>query len=173
AEPPHLLLQVEAVAAHDRTENHRTTAKLRRAQAALAGAPGALLLVRLLGRAADVADAFGLVGAGAALGELPVDDAGEDVAAHRQAEHCLGQLDIADFLIIEIADGQLHGAGSPADSGAASGAGSSAGTGASASLPSPLRAAGKGNSSGALRLTASLISTQPPSLPGTAPLLIR
>src|ERR1700730_13478570 len=100
------------MAAHDWPENHRATAELRRAAAALARPAGTLLLVGLLGGAADVADAFGLVRAGAPLGELPVDDAGEDVAAHRQPEHLLGQLDVADFLIVEIAHGQLHGAAS-------------------------------------------------------------
>src|SRR5205807_4268999 len=82
---------------------------------------------------------------------------------------------IADFLIVEIADGELHAAGPSAPSAAGSwaAAGSSAASGGGASVPSPRRAAGNGNPSGALRFAASLIKTQPPSLPGTAPMIIR
>src|SRR6185437_11379727 len=58
-----LLLQAEFVAAHHRAEDDGAAAELRRAQAALAGAAGALLPPRLLGGALDVADALGLVGA--------------------------------------------------------------------------------------------------------------
>src|ERR1044071_7553653 len=176
-QPAHFLLQTEAVVAHHRAEDHRAATELRRAQTALAGAAGALLLVGLLGGAADLADALGLVRAGATLGELPVDDAGEDVAPHRQPEYLVGQLDVADFLVVEIADGQLHAAPSPVGSvsaGVASGAGSASPPSLPAPPPSsaPRRAAGNGRPSGALRLTASLISTQPPSLPGTEPLII-
>ena len=89
----HLLLQVELVAAHDRPEDHAR----RRGTAASAGAwrarPVPFWRVRLLGRAVNVADALGLVRAGAALGELPVDHARQDVAAHRQAEHLVGEID--------------------------------------------------------------------------------
>src|SRR5438045_5729964 len=157
------------MAAHDRAKDHRTAAELRRAQAALAGAAGALLAIGLFGRAADVADAFCLVGAGAALGKLPIYDTRQDVAADRQAEDRFGQLDIADFLIVEIADGELHAAGPSAPSAA----GSWDASGGGASPPSPRNAAGNGKPSWALRFAASLISTQPPLLPGTAPMIIR
>src|SRR5690606_28777678 len=64
----HLLRQVNGVAAHHRAEDLGAAAELRRAQRALTGAPRALLPVRLLGRAADLADALGLVRAGPPLG---------------------------------------------------------------------------------------------------------
>src|SRR5262249_31916665 len=92
-EPPHLLLQIKAVATHDRTKDHAAAAELRGAQTALTSAAGALLLVGLFRGAADLADAFCLVGAGAPLGQLPVDHSREDVAAHRYAEHVIGQFD--------------------------------------------------------------------------------
>src|SRR5205823_12066445 len=41
-EPAHLFLQIEFVAAHDGPEVHRAAAELRRAQAALTSAAGAL-----------------------------------------------------------------------------------------------------------------------------------
>src|SRR6185437_13799267 len=103
-----LLLQAEFVAAHHRAEDDGAAAELRRAQAALAGAAGALLPPRLLGGALDVADALGLVGAGTALGELPVDHARQDVAAHRDTEHALVELDLADILVVEVLDLELH-----------------------------------------------------------------
>src|SRR5260370_13822177 len=96
------------MAAYDRAEDHRTAAKLRRAQAALTGAPGTLLLIGFLGRSLDLADPFGLMGSGAAFCHLPVDDPGEDVATDRQAEPLLGKVYISDFLVVEIAHGQLH-----------------------------------------------------------------
>src|SRR5205085_8478956 len=136
-------------------------------------------LVRLFAGAADVTDALGLVGPGAALRQLPVDDAGENVAPHRQPEHLVGELDVADLLIVEVAHGQFHGApsslgvsggASAGASAAVSAAGSSAGISAgAAALASPRNPAGNGSPSGALRLTASLMRTQPPGLPGTAP----
>src|SRR6185437_8140981 len=139
---PHLLLQRELVAAHHRAEDHRAAAELRRAQAPLAGAPGALLAPRLLGRALDVADALGLVRARTALGKLPVDHAGEDVATHREPEHLFGEVDAADFLAVEIGDRELHDWLPSAGAGVASGA-------------PPRSAAGNGRSFGALRFTAS------------------
>jgi hypothetical protein len=39
---------------------------------------------------------------------LPVDDAREDVATDRQAEHLLGKVNVADLLVVEITDGELH-----------------------------------------------------------------
>ena len=81
---------------------------------ALTRAAGALLLPRLLGRALDVADALGLVRAGAALGELPLHHARQDVLAHGQAEDGVGELDIADFLVVEAFDRELHFLSPPA-----------------------------------------------------------
>src|SRR5271155_1229504 len=133
------------MAAYDRAEDYRTAAKLRRAQAALTGAPGTLLLIGLLGGSLDLADPLGLVGSGAAFCQLPVDDPGEDVAPDRQTENLLGEVDIADFLIIEIAHRELHQEVAPGELSAAAGI--------------SRKAAGNGSSPGALRLTASLIST--------------
>src|SRR5271167_4687850 len=158
AEPAHFLLQVEGVAAHDRAKNPGAAAELRRAQAPLTGAARALLLVGFFGRALDVADALGLVRAGAAFGELPIDDAGEDVTTNRKPEHGVVELDVADLLIVEVAHDELAHAGSPA--------------GASTGPAAARTAAGKGSPSGAARLAASLTRTKPPLLPGTAPLII-
>src|SRR5438128_1242981 len=133
------------MAAYDRAEDHRTAAKLRRAQAALAGAPGTLLLIGFPGRPLDVADSFGLVGPSATFCQLPVDDSGEDVAADRQVEHLVGEVDIANLLVVEIAHGELHQDASPG--------------GLSAAAGISRNAAGNGSSPDALRLTASLIST--------------
>src|SRR5579872_836650 len=113
AQAPDLLLQAEAVVARNGAEDHRAAAELRRAEAALAGAAGALLPPGLLGGALDIRDALGLVRPGAALGELPIDDASQDVAPHRRAEHLVGKLDAADFLGFEIANGNLHLTRSP------------------------------------------------------------
>src|SRR3984893_10293603 len=146
------------MAAYDRTEDHRTAAKLRRAQAALTGAPGTLLLIGFLGRPLDHADPLCLMGSRAAFCQLPVDDASEDVAADRQAEHLVGKVDIADFLVVEIAHGELHQEPTSC--------------GLSAAAPSR-KAAGNGSSTGALRLTGSLTRTEPPGLPGTDPLIIK
>src|SRR5271169_2262500 len=131
--------------AYDRTEDHRAAAELRRAQAALTGAPGTLLFVGFLSRSLYFADPLCLMGSGAAFCQLPVDDPGEDVAADRQAEYLVGEVDVADFLIIEIAHGELHPEAPPCELSAAAGV--------------SRKAAGNGSSAGALRLTASLIST--------------
>src|SRR3954447_17830845 len=133
------------MAAYHRAENDRAAAKLWRAQAALAGAPGALLLVGFLGRPLDLANSLGLMGSRAALCQLPVDDPGKNVAANRQAEYLVGEFDIADLLVVEIAHGKLHQEASPCELSAMAGI--------------CRNAAGNGSSPGALRLTASLIST--------------
>src|ERR1700719_2122652 len=133
------------MAAYDRAEDHRAAAKLRRTQAALTGASGTLLLVRFLGRPLDLADPLGLVGSGTAFCQLPVDDPGKDIATDRQTEYLVGEVDIADFLIIEIAHGELHQETPPCEPSAVAGI--------------SRKAAGNGSPPGALRLTASLIST--------------
>src|SRR5271169_3360276 len=145
AKPAHLFLQIECVRAHHRPEDPRTATELRRAQAALAGAAGTLLLVRFLGRSADLADPLCLVGARAAFCQLPIDDAGEDVAADGNPENLVGEFDVPDLLVVEVAHDQLHWEASPS--------GLSAGNGP------PRKAAGNGSPSGALRLAASLTST--------------
>src|SRR5262249_50440799 len=104
AEAPHLLRQLEREVARLRSEDDAAAAELRRAQRALARGAGALLAPRLFRGALDLADALGAGGAGAALGELPIDDARDDVRPRRQAEHRLIQLDLAGGLVVEIDD---------------------------------------------------------------------
>src|SRR5260370_12991200 len=133
------------MAAYDRAEDHRTAAKLRRAEAAVTGARGTLLLIGFLGRSLDLADPFGFMGSGAAFCHLPVDDPGEHVATDRQAEHLLGKVDIANFLVVEIAHGELHQEAPPGE--------------LSGVVGISRKAAGNGSSPGALRFTASLLST--------------
>src|SRR5215472_12123084 len=145
AEPTHLLLQIERVRAHHRPENARTAAELRRPQAALTGATRTFLLVGLPGRASDFADPFRLVGAGAAFCQLPIDNTNEDVAPDLKPEDLVGEFDVADLRVVEIADDQLHREASDA--------------GFSVGRPAPCTAAGNGSPSGALRLVASLTST--------------
>src|SRR6185437_6013667 len=113
-EAPDLLLEAVFVAAHDRTEDDRAAAELRRAQRALARAAGPFLLPRLFGRAGDVADALGLVRAGAALGELPLHHARQNVLAHRQAEDVVGDIDVAGGLVVEALHRELHFLSPPA-----------------------------------------------------------
>jgi len=68
----------------------------------------ALLLEGLLGRARNFPNLFGLVGTGAALGELIVHHAGQNIPADLNPEHLIGQLDRADVLGFEINDVDLH-----------------------------------------------------------------
>jgi hypothetical protein len=41
----------------------------------------------------------------AAPSQLPIDHASEDVAADRKSENLIGKFDVADLLIVEIANG--------------------------------------------------------------------
>src|SRR3546814_6425781 len=92
------------MAAHHRAVNGLAAAELRRPHRALTGAAGTLLPVRLLGGAADLRDALGLVRAGTPLGELPVPDPGEDVAARIPAEDRLVEIVLAGLLRLEVGD---------------------------------------------------------------------
>src|SRR5262249_16902976 len=140
-----LLLQREFMAPHDWPKDPRSAAELWRAQASLASASGALLLIRFLGRSLDLAYALGLMRSGPAFCQLPLDDPSGNVPPDRQAEDLVGQIDISDFLIVEIAHGELHYEASPCAPLSAAGG--------------SRKAAGNGRSAGGLRLTASLIST--------------
>ena len=73
-----------------------TTDQVRRLTAALAGLAGALLLPHLLRRAADLAEALGRGGAGAALRELPLHDLPQEVLVDLGAEHGVVEVDRAD-----------------------------------------------------------------------------
>src|SRR5690606_3249281 len=109
-----LLGQLMGVVAHDRTESLAAAAELRSRSRAVAGAAGALLLVDLLAGAVDLRAALGLVGPGAALGELVADHAGEQVGARLEAEHGLRQLDRTGRLALESGDIEFHHAFSSA-----------------------------------------------------------
>ena len=107
-EPAHFLGQLVRVVARLGPESHRSAGELGRPAAAVAGTTGTFLLVGLGGGSANLADALGAVGAGAAFGALPVDDAGEDVAANRRREDRVGELDRARLLVVEGYDINLH-----------------------------------------------------------------
>src|SRR3712207_1610244 len=108
AEAPDLLVEAVAVVAHHRAVHDAAGAELRRPQGALPRVAGALLPVRLLGRAGHLAHAFDLVGPGAALGELPMDDAGHDVGARLGAEQRVWQFDVARGRVRQRYDWNLH-----------------------------------------------------------------
>src|SRR5690606_31825980 len=100
----------------------------------------------------------------------PVDDAGEDVAAHRKPEDRLVDLEAADLVIVQILDGDLHfPQASPSLEPSAGASPPACSDDASFWLP-PRNAAGNGTPSGRRRLIASRTSTQPLFGPGTAPL---
>src|SRR3546814_16628133 len=73
AELADLLVQVVGVVAHHRAEHRAAAAPLRGAGRAHARVAGALLAEQLAGRAGNLAAGLHLVGAGATLGQLPVD----------------------------------------------------------------------------------------------------
>src|SRR5688572_19485741 len=75
---------------------------------AVTGRTGTLLAVPLLGRAVDLAAGLGLVRTGAALGELPDDDALDEVSARLQTEDLVLEIDLARRLGIQVEDLQLH-----------------------------------------------------------------
>src|SRR5580700_12099950 len=149
-----LLRKREGVAAHHRPERAAAADKLRRAPGTVTGAAGALLLVHLLAGARVLVARLHLVGAGAALGELPVHAARQDVAADLvDPEDGVGELDLAGLAAGEGDDVQLHWASSVA----VSTCGSAAASGSASAAPAPLKAPGVGRPSGAARLAASRI----------------
>ena len=95
--------------AHDRPEGHAAAAEQVDPARAVTGAAGALLLVELGAGAGDLGARLDLVRAGAALGQLPEHDTVEDVGAHLDAEHGVGELERAQLLGREISDLDLHG----------------------------------------------------------------
>src|SRR5471032_331208 len=96
-----LLRQRECVAAHHRTERAAAAAELRHAGRAVTRTAGALLLVHLLAGAPDIGAPLRLVGAGLALGELPVDAALDDVLARLETENGVRQLHRAGVLALK------------------------------------------------------------------------
>ena len=125
-----LLGQVVAVVADDRAEGARTADELRRTARTVTSAAGALLLVHLLARTRVLVAGLNLVGAGAALGQLPVDGAGQEVAADvGDAEDGVRQVHVTGGLAVELDDREFHYASPPsvASTAGASSAGVSAG----------------------------------------------
>ena len=150
-----LLGKVVFMAANHWAVHGTTGAELRRTQRALASVAGALLLERLLGRARNLAHALHLVGAGTALGQLPMDNACHDILARRDAEDLVRQLGGAGGAIVEGCDLDLHlYVPQPAAS-------------ATAAWRKP---AGYGASGWRSFLMASRTRTKPFFAPGTAPL---
>ena len=94
-ERAHLLRQAVLVAAHQRTERTAAAAEQVGAGRAVTGAAGALLRVHLLAGAVDLGAVLDLVGAGAALGELPAHAALQQVGARLETENRVRKLDRA------------------------------------------------------------------------------
>ena len=93
---------------HNRTMHHATSTELRRAQRTLTRITSALLLERLAGGARDFAHALGLVVTGAALGQLPVNHAGNNVRARSDAKNLVRQLSATGGLRIKIINIKFH-----------------------------------------------------------------
>src|SRR5262245_26297658 len=93
------------VAPGRRAERLATALPLRGADGALPGAAGPLLLPWLPAPAGDLAAPFGVVGAGAARGELAHDGLVHERNAHRHGEGC-GQLEGGLALAVEHGNGR-------------------------------------------------------------------
>src|SRR5262249_54602804 len=105
---PHLLRQVDGVAAHQGPEGAAAAAEQVGAGRAVTGAAGALLAIHFFAGAPDLGAVLHLVGAALALGELPVDAALDQVGARIEAENGIRQLDRARRLAVEAGDLQFH-----------------------------------------------------------------
>src|SRR3982074_620918 len=103
-----LLRQRKGVRADHRAERPAAAAELRHPGRAVTRAAGALLLVHLLAGAPDLRAALGLVGAGLALGELPVDAALNDIDPRIETENGIRQLDRAGVLALKRGAVQFH-----------------------------------------------------------------
>src|SRR6185503_3468817 len=123
SQPAHLARQPLLVRARVRPEHGATAAVVRRGARALAGAARALLAVRLLAAAADLAARLGVVGADPPAGELGRDDLVQDRLVHRRAEEPVVQLDAADVGPGAVEEGcRRHRSGLPDHDQAAPGA---------------------------------------------------
>src|SRR6185312_13201499 len=107
-ERTHLLRQIVRMAAHHRTEGASAAAELRHASGAVTGAARALLPVHLLAGAPNLGAALGLVRAGLALRQLPVDAALDDVGARLETEDLVRQAHRAGFLALKGGDFHIH-----------------------------------------------------------------
>src|ERR1700749_3963844 len=104
-----LLRQVEFVAVHHRTHRLRTADEERRRTLAATCATAALLRTVLLLRAVHFRARQDLVIAAAALGELPDDDALDQIRARLETEDGVVQFDFTGRLVVEIEDLRLPG----------------------------------------------------------------
>src|SRR5216683_1019371 len=130
----------------------------------MAGAAAALLPVHLLAGTPNLGAPLHLVGAGAALGELPNDAALDEILTRLQPEDRVRQVDRALLFAVKSRDLEFHGhAPCAGDAPSLPEGGGSAAPPATRNLP------GCGASFGKAFLTASRTVIQPPLAPGTAP----
>ncbi|CAK7255883.1 protein of unknown function [Shinella sp. WSC3-e] len=108
AERANLLGQVVGVAAGYRAVSLGTAAELRSARGMVTSAARTLLLVHFGAGAGNFTAGQRLVRALLLLGELPADDAGDDVFARLQAEDRVGEGDLAGVLPVEGRDFEIH-----------------------------------------------------------------
>src|SRR6185312_15162008 len=104
----HLLRQVGGMGADHWAKGSAAAAELRHAGRAMASATRTLLLVHLLAGAPDLGAALGLVRAGLALVELPLDAAGNDVLARLETKDLVRQLNRARSFAFEGRYLQFH-----------------------------------------------------------------
>ncbi len=148
-----LLGQVERMRANNRTEGARTADELRGTARTVTSAAGALLLVHLLTRTRILVAGLHLVRTGAALGQLPVDDARQDVRADVfDPENEIRNVHRTSLGGVEFDDFEFHNYSAPSSAGAA-------GAASAAAEAAFLMPAGKGRPAGAAFLTASRILT--------------
>jgi len=104
-EPLHAARQALLVGARVRPEDRAAAAIVRRSDAALAGATGALLAIRLLAATGDFAAGLRRVRADALRSELGGHDLVEDGNVHRRVEELGIELDVAERLAGLVVEG--------------------------------------------------------------------
>src|SRR6185437_3982864 len=103
-----LLGQIEFMAVRHRAHRLGAADEQRRGTGAVTGGAAALLLAETVLGAVDLGAGQRLVLAGAALGELPDDDALDEVGARLETEDLVLELDLAGRLVVQIEDLGLH-----------------------------------------------------------------
>src|SRR3979490_2892766 len=98
------------MASHHRSHGLAATDKERRRAGAVAGRTGALLAIDLLGRAVHFAAGLGLMRSGTALGELPDNDALNQIGARLKTENVVLQIDFTRIGGIEPHHFPFHNA---------------------------------------------------------------
>jgi len=96
------------VIADNRAVNNATTTELHDRAWTMAGITCALLAIHLRTSLPDLAAALHLVVAGATLGKLPVDNAGDDVGTRGHCEHIVSKRDVASGLVVQSCYLKLH-----------------------------------------------------------------